>query len=109
MRLVRQRGLLQHDRDLDAGGCRQRIKLNPVRMLRRPFCCDGESGQIGHGYPLDKSMESATIRLAGAVYWSVSTHRTTNIVTPVDLVFACGGGCRGDRLRRNRIEAIKKR
>src|SRR3546814_13499661 len=26
----------------------QRIQLNAVRMLRRPFSCDGEGGKIGH-------------------------------------------------------------
>src|SRR3546814_12675864 len=26
----------------------QRIQLNAVRMLRRPFSCDGEGGNLGH-------------------------------------------------------------
>src|SRR5476651_2264752 len=102
MRLVRQSGLLQHDRDLDAVGCRQRIKLNPVGMLRRPFCRDGEGGEIGHGYPFKRSdfrtLEErarrcgATARRIGC--WFVWVCRTTNIDIPATLVFLHGTATR---------------
>ncbi|CAM2168521.1 hypothetical protein BLAT2472_10893 [Burkholderia latens] len=48
VRLVRQAGLLEHDRHLDAVRRRQRIKLETVGMLGRPFFRDREGGQIGH-------------------------------------------------------------
>ncbi|CAI8716477.1 hypothetical protein EMIT0158MI4_110027 [Burkholderia ambifaria] len=49
VRLVRQAGLLEHDRHLDAVGRRQRVQLETVGMLGRPFFRDREGGQVGHG------------------------------------------------------------
>ncbi len=48
VRFIRQTGLFQHDRDLDAVGGRQRIELHPVGMPRGPFSGDWERGKIVH-------------------------------------------------------------
>jgi hypothetical protein len=48
MRFVRQTGFFEHDRNLDAVGRVQRIKLDTFRMLRRPARGNGEIGQRRH-------------------------------------------------------------
>jgi hypothetical protein len=53
MRLVRQTGLFQHDRDLHPIRRGQGIELQPVGMIGRPTLCDGEGGEIGHTLPYD--------------------------------------------------------
>eukprot|EP01022_Parablepharisma_sp_SALTPOND_P027435 TRINITY_DN665_c0_g3_i1.p1 TRINITY_DN665_c0_g3~~TRINITY_DN665_c0_g3_i1.p1 ORF type:complete len:1952 (-),score=631.07 TRINITY_DN665_c0_g3_i1:246-6101(-) len=47
---VGQAGFFQHDRDLHAIGRGQRVQLDAVGVLRRPFLVDGEAGQcMAHG------------------------------------------------------------
>ena len=53
MDLIRQTGLFQHDRDLDAVRRREGIELQSVRMFGRPSLCDGKGGEIGHALSSD--------------------------------------------------------
>jgi len=60
---IRQAGLLQHDRHLDAVGRGQQVELQPLGMLGGPFVGDGEGGQIGHWSSLEgERAMSALIR-----------------------------------------------
>src|SRR5208282_3529737 len=48
VRFVWQAGLLEHDRDLDSIGGRQRIELDALRMLGRPFVGYREISKTHH-------------------------------------------------------------